>query len=304
VKGAVVFAVVVGAVAVLTAQRPTFKTGIDLVNFGVSVVQKGGQPVTDLAHEDFEIYEDGQKQTVKYFAPGDGGEQAPDLHLGLLLDTSGSMEEDIKLARTAAIKFLNTLPYAADITLVDFDTEVRVARYGQADFARLVERIRGRKTEGYTALYDALGVYLDGANGLEGRKILVLYTDGGDNSSNISFGDTLTLLRASDVAVYAIGLLEHQLTSVKLELRMRLQQMAEETGGLAFFPSSVKDLDGVYDKVQADIKGQYTLGYVSTNDRADGTWRKVEIRVNRAGPKNWKIRTRKGYFAPYKPPSR
>ena len=81
-----------------------------------------------------------------------------------MLDTSGSMEADLKLARSAAIKFLNLLPEAEDITLVDFDTEVRVTRYPQRDFARLVERIRMRKSDGWTALYDALGVYLDGAD--------------------------------------------------------------------------------------------------------------------------------------------
>ncbi len=292
----------VGAAVALDAQPPIFKAGIDLVHFGVTAVGKGGKLVTDLNEQDFEVYEDGQRQTIKYFARGDAAGQTPaDLHLGLLLDTSGSMEDDIKLARTAAIKFLNTLPTAVDITLVDFDTEVRVARYGQADFARLVERIRQRKPEGYTALYDALGVYLDGANAQEGRKVLVLYTDGGDNSSNISFSDALTLLRASDVTVYAIGLIEHQMASAKMDLRMRLQQIAEETGGQAFFPMSVKDLDKEYEKVQAEIKAQYTLGYLSTNTRADGTWRKVEIRVNRAGLKDCKVRTRKGYFAAFKP---
>ena len=96
------------------------------------------------------------------------------------------MEEDLAFARSAAIKFLNTLHDARDITLVDFDTEVRVARFGQSEFPRLVERIRTRKADGYTALYDALGVYLDGASSQDGRKILVLYTDGGDNASSIT----------------------------------------------------------------------------------------------------------------------
>ena len=86
------------------------------------------------------------------------------MHLGLLLDGSGSMEQDINLARGASIKFLNLLPHAEDITLVDFDTQVKVTRYPQRDFARLVERIRGRKVDGFTALYDAIGVYLDGAD--------------------------------------------------------------------------------------------------------------------------------------------
>ncbi len=289
---------------VLHAQGPTFKAGVDLVHFGVTAFAKGGKLIADLNEQDFEVYEDGQRQTIKYFTRGDGEAAGPapaDLHLGLLLDTSGSMEDDIKLARTAAVKFLNALPNAVDMTLVDFDTEVRVARYGQADFPRLVERIRQRKPEGFTALYDALGVYLDGANGQEGRKILVLYTDGGDNSSNISFSDALTLLRASDVTVSAIGLIQHQMASDKMDMRSRLQQITEETGAEAFFPMSVKDLDKEYEKVRDQIKAQYTIGYVSSNTRADGTWRKVEIRVNRAGLKDCKLRTRKGYFAPYRP---
>ena len=131
------------------------------------------------------------------------------MHLGLMLDTSGSMEADLKLARSAAIKFLNLLPEAEDITLVDFDTEVRVTRYPQRDFARLVERIRQRKPDGWTALYDALGDYLDGAGQQDGRKVLVMYTDGGDTRSALSFSETLTLLKASQVTVYAVGLVEN-----------------------------------------------------------------------------------------------
>jgi Ca-activated chloride channel homolog len=285
-------------------QQPTFRSGIDVVSLGVTVFDKKGAYLTDLRAEDVEVYEDGQKQTLKYFIPcaaqGDsGGVQTP-LHLGALFDISGSMEEDIAFARSAAIKFLNSLSEAHDFTLVDFDTEVRVARYSQAEFPRLVERIRSRKPEGYTALWDATGVYLDGASMQDGRKILVLYTDGGDNASNISFSELLDLLKASDVTVHAIGFLEHQPTSVKMDQRMRLQRIAEITGGQAFFPASMKDLDGAYQKVAADIDAQYTLGYLSTNARQDGTWRKVEIRVVRPGLKDVKVRTRQGYFAPLK----
>ena len=133
------------------AQQPTFRTGIDLVNFGVTITDKRGNFVTDLNPEDFEIIEEGQKQTLNVFARGDQAEGI-EMHVGLLFDTSGSMSEDLKLARSAAIKFLNMLPDAKDMTLVDFDTEVRVAKYGQADFPRLVERIRNRKPDGWTAL--------------------------------------------------------------------------------------------------------------------------------------------------------
>ena len=126
--------------------------------------------LTDLTREDFEVLEDGKPQTLQHFARGDDLETGPELHIGLLFDTSGSMDADIKMSRSAAIKFLNTMNYASDMTLVDFDTEVRVTKFSQHDFPRLVERIRSRKPEGFTAMYDALGVYLDGAADVTGGR--------------------------------------------------------------------------------------------------------------------------------------
>ncbi|MGE0043192.1 MAG: VWA domain-containing protein [Vicinamibacterales bacterium] len=288
--------VVALAAGVAAGQQGTFRSGVDLVTFGVTVVDKHGELVTDLTADDFAIVEDGVEQQLQYFAVGDEADSRARKRLGLMLDTSGSMEQDLKLARSAAIKFLNMLPEAEDITLVDFDTEVRVTRYPQRDFARVVERIRMRKPDGWTALYDALGVYLDGAQMQEGRKILVMYTDGGDTRSTMGFGDLLTLLKASQVTVYAVGLNENT-GSYRTELRMRLQQIVEVTGGEAFFPSRLKDLDESYAKVLAEIKGRYHLGYASTNGAEDGAWREVDIKVKRRG---LKVRTRHGYFAPYR----
>jgi Ca-activated chloride channel family protein len=221
------------------------------------------------------------------------------MHLGLMLDASGSMQNDMKLAQSAAIKFLNMLPAAEDITLVDFDTQVRITRYPQRDFVRLVERIRQRKPQGWTALYDALGTYLDGAGEQDGRKVMVMYTDGGDTRSALTFGDTMDLLKASQITVYAIGLVEHT-GSARTQLQMTLRQIAETTGGQAFFPSAMKDVESAYDKVLAEINGQYHLGYVSTNATTDGAWRKVEIKLKRS---DLRARARKGYYGPYKPGS-
>jgi VWFA-related protein len=97
-----------------------------------------------------------------------------------------------------------------------------------------------------------------------------------------------------------IGFLQHVPASFRLEGRFLMQQLAEMTGGQAFFPISLKDLDAVYDRVAAEIAGQYTLGYQSSNARADGTWRKVEIKLARPGLKGAKLRTRAGYYAPYR----
>jgi Ca-activated chloride channel family protein len=278
-------------------QPSPFAARIDVVNVGVTVTDRKGNLITDLTADDFAIFEDGKPQTIRYFASGEESELAPALHLGLMLDVSGSMGEDMTFTRTAAVRFLNTLTDAVDITVVDFDTEVRLARYSQNEFARLIERIRRTKADGMTALYDAMGLYLDGASGQDGRKIMLIYTDGGDTRSAISLPELMDLLKASDVTVYPIGSLEHQPSSVRSQQRMVLQSMAVATGGQAFFPTEVKELDAVYEKVVAQIRAQYTLGYQSTNDKTDGTWRKVDVKATR---KDLRLRSRKGYFAVFR----
>ena len=285
-------------------QQPVFRAETDLVTVAVTVRDRTGSPITDLNQADFTVTEDGRAQTVTYFARGDQENGAVETHVGLLLDTSSSMGADIELARKAAVRFLNTLSDAVDMTLVDFDTEVRVTRYTQQDFPRMVERIRSRKQLGNaTALYDALGVYLDGAAEADGRTVLVIFTDGGDTRSSIPFRDVMDLLRAADVTVYSVGFLEHQPTSVRTEQRLRLAQMAEETGGEAVFPLSMKQIETAYDRVVAGIRAQYALGYTSTNTARDGRWRRVEVKVARtAGSRDLRVLTRKGYFAPFVKP--
>jgi Ca-activated chloride channel family protein len=289
------------AAAVITAAagQQTFRSQVDLVHFGVAVTDKAGVPIMGLTAADFEIKEAGKPQTIKFFAAGDP-EAAPPLHIGFLLDASGSMEDDIKDVRTAAIKFLNAMEEAVDITLVDFDTEVRMARYSSTAYARLIERIRGRKTDGYTALYDALGVYLSGTGDQTGQKILIMYTDGGDTRSVLSISEVVDLLRASDVTVYVIGYLEHQSSSARTSQRMELSRFATMTGGLALFPTSVKEVDKMYEKIQREITSRYSLGYTSTDERTNGAWRAVDIRLKRPDLKGAKLRTRDGYFAPFK----
>src|SRR5262249_12410709 len=121
----------------------------------------------------------------------------------------------------------------------------------------------------------------------------------GDTRSSMSFSELTDLLKASDATVYVIGELEHQPASVRNPQRMVMERIAEVTGGQAFFPTSVKQLDEIYQKVLAEIRAQYTLGYVSSNPKMDGAWRKVEIRVAR---RDLRTRARKGYFAPSRQP--
>jgi Ca-activated chloride channel family protein len=288
----------IAAAAVAVAAQQTFRTEVDLVHFGVVVTDKQGLPITGLGMDDFEIKEAGKPQTIKFFAAGNP-ETAPPLHIGFLLDTSGSMGEDIKDVRTAAIKFLNAMEDAVDITLVDFDTEVRMSRYSASEYARLIERIRARKPDGYTALYDAIGVYLSGTVDQTGQKILIMYTDGGYTRSALSLSEVVELLRASDVTVYFVGYLEHQSSSGRNAQRSELMRFAEMTGGLALFPTSVKEVEKMYEKIQKEINARYSLGYSSTDLRTNGAWRAVDNRLNLPDMKGAKLRTRDWFLAPF-----
>lgn len=297
-RASAVLALTLATSTALAAAQQTFRTGVDLIHFSIVVTDRQGAPITGLKAEDFEVTEGGKPQTIRFFAAGEP-DAAPPLHIGFLLDTSGSMAEDIKDVRTAAIKFLNTMDSAIDITLVDFDTEVRVARFGAADYPRLIERIRARKPDGYTALYDALGVYLDGADSQTGQKVLIMYTDGGDTRSVLTQKEVVDLLRASDVTIYVVGYLEHQGSAAAAQ-RQQLGRFAETTGGQAFFPVSLKDIDKMYERVQREIAARYSLGYTSTDERTNGAWRRVDIRLKRPDLKGVRLRTREGYFAKLK----
>ena len=292
----VVGAIVVCACAGVAAQdAPTVRVSSDLVHFGVVVTDKRGNVVPGLSAADFEIIEDGTPQTIRAF--GVGADAGPDLHVGLMLDQSESMLYDIDQARTAGIRFLTLLPSAVDITLVQFSEKVSVSRFSQDDFPWLVDRIRSGKVDGMTALYDAFNVYLTSAAKDDGKSVLVAFTDGGDSRSRARFANVLAVARGSQATVYIVGLIENQSSDLRGEAQLRLGQIAEETGGTAIFPLSMKQIDSAYDRIVAEIRGQYSLGYVSSDSRRDGRWHSVRVRVRRPDLKDVRVRTRAGYYA-------
>ena len=289
------------APAALPGQQP-IRIGVDLVNFGVVVTDRRGAPISGLTKDDFEVIERGKPQQIQFFSAG-GEAIAPPLHLGFLLDASGSMDQDLRDVQTAAIKFLGQNEHAVDTTLVDFDTEIRTTIFRGDNYERLVERIRMRRAGGMTAFYDAMAVYLRNASVQDGQKIMVVYTDGGDTRSTITASDVTDLLKASDVTMYTLGYLEHQSSSYRSSAQMELQRFSQMTGGQAFFPSSLKELDAMYEKIVREMDARYILGYTSTDQKADGSWRPVEIKLKRTDLKGVKLRTRPGYFAPLAPGS-
>lgn len=277
--------------------QTTYRSRVDIVSVTVSVADRGARPAATLTKDDFEVREDGVRQDISYFSAGDEDASLP-LHIGMLFDTSESMERDIDFSRSAAIKFLRSFPKAEDFTVVEFSSDVHAARFSQSDFPRLVERIRSRRAKGETSLWDAVGVYLNSAFDQTGRKVLVVFTDGGDTTSSRTWPEALRVLKASDVTVYPIGFLANQQTSARLLQRSRLSEMARTTGGLAFFPEAMKEIDAMYGRITEDIRRQYTLGYVSTNPARDGSWRKLSVKLLPPGAAKLTIRTRDGYFAP------
>jgi Ca-activated chloride channel family protein len=277
-------------------QEPQFRSGISVVRLPVVVRGRDGHLTRGLAAGDFEVREDGQVQKIAHFTEGAPGGELP-LRLGLVLDASGSMEKDLQEAEGAAIRFVQAADEASDVTFVDFATSVRVGRFSPPSYPQLFERIRQTKPGGFTALYDALGVYLEGTRQREGQHVLLLYTDGGDSRSQMSFGKLLELLRLSNVLVYAIGYLENQLSTDRVTQQLRLSQIAREGGGEAFFPTSVRELHEVYARILDELVSRYTIGYTSSNPRIDGRFRRVEVKLTKPDLRGAKVRTRTGYFA-------
>jgi Ca-activated chloride channel family protein len=280
-------------------QAPVFSTGTDVVNVTVTVRDPQGRLLSDLKKEDFVVQEDGRPQTVHVFARAvePGQNETLTLDLGLLLDTSESMLKQLRLSQEAAVRFLQAIPRARDLITIFFDEDIRLSRYDSENQQGLIERIETIKGGGWTALYDAIALYIARSQDASGRKVMVLFTDGEDSRSAIGLGDLLQTVRSSAVTIYPIGFMAgfSSGSARMLQSRAFLQQMADMTGGQLFTPATSKDLPGVYQKILDELSAQYVIGFVSDNPRRDGKFRKLKVEVRRDG---LKLRHRTGYYAP------
>ena len=292
-------AALAGLYALSARAQFSYKTGIDVAGFTVTVVNRAGETIPDLKADDFEVREDGVPQSVTYFSDRRRRRRGAAPHRAAVRYQREHGAGTWRSRGTRRSSSSRRFPKAVDFTLVEFADDVRAARFSQAEFPRLVERIRSSKAKGRTSLYDAVTVYLGSAFDQTGRKVLVIFTDGDDTSSSRRWDETLRLLRASDVTVYPMGFLSNR-GSGRLLLQSKLMEIARLTGGRAVFPGSMKELDPMYAAIAAEIQGQYVLGYVPTNVARDGKWRKVEIKLKRPASERLQLRTREGYFAPVK----
>jgi Ca-activated chloride channel family protein len=277
---------------------PTFSADLEMVNVTVTVRDSQGRLVTNLTADDFIVREDGRPQVVDVFARSHepGQDEVLSMDLGMLLDTSTSMLEQLKLSQEAATRFLESVPRARELYTIFFDHEIRLSRYDSENQQGLFERIHAAKGGGDTALYDAMAVYLSRVESSTGRKVLVLFTDGEDSRSELSFSDAAQLLRSSRVTVYPIAFGSFAPGSSRaVKARSVLQQFADLTGGTVFHPSSSRDLAGIYQKILDELQGQYVLGYVSDNRKTDGKMRRVSVEVSNRP--ELRLRHRPGYQA-------
>ena len=287
------------------AQRPapTFRTGVDLVSLSVTVTSGSGGYATDLLQDDFQVLENGVPQKLVFFGKGD----VP-VALALLLDSSASMEAMLATAQEAAIGFIRQLRPADLASVIDFDSRVQTLHDFSGDPFLLEEAIRRTKAGGATALYNAMYIALKelsrfrvdaSDDATTRRKAMVVLSDGEDTSSLISFDEVLEVASRSDTVVYPIGLGQAASGGTRRpdEGQFILRQLAQRTGGRAFFAGSADDLADVYRLIRDELASQYLLAYESTSSRRDGKWRAISVRVKRAGVA---VRSRQGYVAPAK----
>jgi Ca-activated chloride channel family protein len=276
---------------------PVFAADLDVVNVTVTVRDAAGHLVGGLRPEDFVVLEDGRPQAIQVFgrAVDPGHDETLALDLGLLMDTSQSMLQELKLSQEAATRFLQAIPRARELITIFFDQDIRLSRYDSENQQGLFDRIAQAKGGGNTALYDAIAVYLSRVAGGTGRKVLVVFTDGEDSTSALSLTDLIRLVRGSAVTIYPIAFTGHMPTGSRSALRSRgfLNEIADLTGGQVFRPAASRDLAGIYQKILEELSGQYVLGFVSDSTRHDGKFRRLKVQVRRDG---LRVRHREGYF--------
>jgi VWFA-related protein len=259
---------------------------VDRVIVTTSAVDDDRRFVSGLTKEDFSIWEDEVPQTILDFSL-----EGRPITMALLLDTSGSMREELSEVQEAAKSFVATLRPEDRALVVDFDENVYMLQDVTADQNMLRQAIEGTDAEGGTALYDAIFAAYRKLRPIEGRKAIVLLTDGADTNSRFSYNKVLEWTRTHDVTIYAIGL---GATVLDVGVRSSLKQLADETGGRSYYPSTAAGLAEVYQQIAEDLRSQYYLTYSPTNQKLDGTWRKIKLETR---AKDVKLKTRRGYYA-------
>ncbi|MGH9706634.1 MAG: VWA domain-containing protein [Candidatus Acidiferrales bacterium] len=279
----------------------TIKASVAMVVLHATVVDDKGQFVPGLAAPDFHVWEDKVPQQISVFSRDD----IP-VTMGLVIDNSASMREKRAQVNAAAMTFVKTSNPQDEDFVVNFNDEsyLDINEDFTNDTQELNEALSRIDTRGSTALYDAIVSSLDHLKkGHKDKRVLLVITDGDDDASRLSFEDTIKAAEQSSAAIYAIGVFsqEDRKTDKKMvrHSKKTLTELAEATGGLAYFPDTLDQVEAICVQVARDIRNQYTIGYYPSNTTQDGTFRTIQLQVTgHHGMGKLSVRTRAGYYAP------
>jgi VWFA-related protein len=272
----------------------TLEVEVDVVSVTAVVFDKSGKPLRGLGTKDVELLENGVKQQVSYFreasSQGDEADRVP-LSVVLVLDTSGSMNENIRFLREAVLNFVYKLEEVDTALVVSFNESVKGSAEFSGDVDRLERFVEGLQAWGGTSLYDAIHYSLGRIKDQPGRKAVIVFSDGADTTSSMEDKAVVDYARAVEATVYSIGFKGSGMMASSP--RGFLRKIATETGGQFFAPDKVGELIKVFNEISNELKNHYLLAY--TPERAaDGSWREITLKVNRPDAE---VRVRKGYFA-------
>lgn len=286
------------APGVVTEQngRYTLKTDAYEVRLNASVVDGSGREIDNLPESAFHVYEDGVPQTIVGFRH----EDVP-VSLGLLIDSSGSMYDKRAAVDAASLDLVRLSNPQDEAFLVDFSSEAYIDQDFTNSIAKLQQGLSYIKSSGGTALYDAVIASADylAKNGKRSKQVLLIVTDGDDNASSATLEQAIRRVQELDgPAVYCIGLLfgEDVSRSEARHSREVLSELAEQTGGEAYFPHALKDVDGITREVAQDIRQQYSIDYRSSKSPSIGGYRQIHVEVKEKGQGKLQVRTRAGYY--------
>ena len=278
---------------------PVFHAESRLVVVDVTVRDCSGGTRTGLDRTAFSVFEDGAKQELTYF----NHTNLP-IALSLLIDSSASMEQRMENAQEAAIGFARKIRPQDLAQVVDFDSRVEIRQTFTNKIDELERAIHNTSSGGSTALHNAVYISLKELAKVKAknpeevrRQAIVVLSDGEDTSSLVSFEEVLELAKRSETAIYTVGLRPREASSLRgfREAEFVLRQLAQETGGRAYFADRVEELKDVYGQIADELSSQYSMGYSSRNPRRDGAFRRLVVQVGRA---NVISRTKRGYYGP------
>lgn len=279
----------------------TITVDVRLVSLNIAVTDKGGQTYSGLDASNFRIYDNGVEQAIHHFSHDD----LP-YSMGLVLDRSGSMAGMMREVYNAAFHTVRASKAEDEFFIELFDSRVEILQELTTDRVLLERRLDSVLPGGSTALYDAILAGLDQLKKAHhDKKALLVVTDGADNSSKHSYEEVLETAQAENVVIYVVGMFDEMMLAAeskrKDQVRPLLSQLAQITGGRAYFPKTVKQCEQACIDIAKDMREQYSLGYYPRPKLLDGSWRAIQVQLSLPEALHkggLAARTRSGYFAP------